>query len=134
MVYIDKKKFNIYYDVEDIRIKSALFEVDEFLAPIISTLNKNKYKTTYCCSGHLDKTQYQGSDSPNSDCYIIFKKHYDILDNLPSGFEIEPNSNKLDHSCTIRKYYTKEDRFYEIIDTMMDLYDWVKSNKEEKHE
>ncbi|MBZ9622990.1 hypothetical protein G9F71_008990 [Clostridium sp. FP2] len=129
MVFIDKKKFNIYYDVNDIRIKSPLFEVDEFLAPIISTLNKKGYKTEYCCSGHLNDIDFGGFNTPNADCYIIFKKNYSILDNLPSGFLVETNINRDNKAITIRKYYTKENRFYEIMDTMKELYEWVNSIK-----
>lgn len=127
ITYIDKKKFNIYYEVSDIRIKSPLFEVDEFLAPIISIFNKKGYRTEYCCSGHLTNVDFGEFSTPNADCYIMFKKHYSILDSLPDGFTTEINTNRSNKAVTIRKYYTQENRFYEIMDTMKELYEWANS-------
>ncbi len=44
------------YDILEVPEKEELddyFECDEFIAPIISLLNKKGYKTKFCCEGHL---------------------------------------------------------------------------------
>ena len=130
MVYIDTKKFNIYYKVEDIRIKSSLFEVDELIAPIISTLNKKGYKTSFCCSGHLTSVKEKhGSEIPNDSCYIMFEKRYSILNELPKKFKLDCNEITEDKRIIIRKYYNECNRFYEIMNTMKELYEWVNNMK-----
>ena len=74
--YIDKKDFNIYYSLDDIRIQAPLFEVDEFIAPVISLLNKKGYTTLYCCSGYWVKEVRDGFQIPNNFCYITFKNKH----------------------------------------------------------
>jgi hypothetical protein len=129
MVYIDKKDFNIYFGVDDIRIKAPLFEVDELIAPVISMLNKKGYITTFCCSGHCDNLPIEkGFALRNDNCYIAFKdmEMYKKIKNLPDRFYWDIDEN----SCIIRNDFSfiNGDYIYNqyvINKTMNKLYDWV---------
>jgi hypothetical protein len=129
MVYIDTKKYDIYYDITDIRVRAPLFEVDEMIAPVISLLNKKGYWTVYCCSGHFDDCKYDGFNTSNSSCYIMFVDKFEFKDiKLPEGFSKEQDTY-FQGRIGIRKWYKSENRDWnrmlEIMDTMKDLYDWA---------
>jgi hypothetical protein len=57
----------------------------------------------------------------------MFKKHsyFNNVKEFPKGFIYEKNS--YGEGFTMRKYYKQEDRFLEIMNTMKELYDWVRS-------
>ena len=64
MAFIHKETFNMYnnsniggYNIGDI---DSFFEVDDFMAPIISKLNKKGYATLNCCQGHPYNTLLDG--------------------------------------------------------------------------
>jgi len=130
MTYIDKKNFDIFFHTNDIRIEAPIFEVDELIAPIISLLNKKGYKTQYCCSGHYNESKFEGSELLHDNCYIVFKSINDFKDvtqiKIPQDFLLEPNEYG-NEQFTIRKYYKTHliDRYFEIIETMKDLLEWV---------
>lgn len=127
-IYIDTEEYDIYHSIEDIRIASSLFEVDEFIAPIISILNKKGYYTRYCCSGHYIDDEMGDYGCSNNDCYIMFVNNGDMkyMKSLPEGFVLEEDNNYFD-SFVIRKQYKNNDmnRYVEIMDTMKELYEWA---------
>lgn len=129
MPYIDTKNYNIYYDIQDIRIKAPLFEVDEMIAPIISLLNKKGYKTKYCCSGHLNEVIYKDSSTPHNDCYIMFANKNKFKNiKMPENFVVEYEGYDDKKSLLIYKLYESEqefERYIEIYETMKSLYEWV---------
>lgn len=135
MPYIDSKKFDIYQDIDDKRIKASLFNVDEFIAPIISILNKKGYKTEYCCSGHYDESIYDWGSTKHDNCYIAFKtiKDFNNTINIPKDFILETNKNNT-FQFVMRKTYKSKgiERYFEIIDTMKDLIDWAFSLPDKK--
>lgn len=109
-----------------------LVEIDDMLLPIIKLLNKKRYDTSYCCSGH----SYEASRSPNT--YIAFDIEC-VPKTLPKGFYIEDDNwymKNYGHTHTgdsicIRKYYDNNLDEYElhkeINKTMIDLMDWAES-------
>ena len=120
MAYIDTKNYDIFSSFDDIRIESSVFEVDDFIAPIISRLNKKGYKTLYCCSGHYRNIQFseEGSSFLTNSCYIMFSEDCCITTlHLPNGFIVEGD--------TIRKNYESQEntiyRFDEIVSTTQEL-------------
>lgn len=124
--YIDKKDFNIYYSLDDIRIQAPLFEVDEFIAPVISLLNKKGYTTLYCCSGYWVKEVRDGFQIPNNFCYITFKNKHQFR-MIPFDSIVEYEGQKM----ILRINYDEADdlgeRMVEIFNTMNELYDWAES-------
>lgn len=130
MPYIDTKHYDIYYDIQDIRIESPLFEVDEFIAPIISILNRKGYTTEFCCSGHSDDAKIStGFTVMHDNCYITFSNIDNFKNSskdIPNNFRLEPcdYDNK---KFTIRKYYKElgVSRYLEILDTMKYLLEWT---------
>jgi hypothetical protein len=129
MSYIDKENYNIYIDIEDIRIKSPLFEVDDLIAPVISMLNKKGYITTFCCSGHCDNSPItKGFTIKHDNCYISFQdlEIHKKIKTLPDKFKWEIDEN----SSIIRNDYDfiEKDYIYNqtvINTTMIKLYEWV---------
>ncbi len=58
------------YDILEVPEKDDLddyFECDEFIAPIISLLNKKGYKTKFCCEGHLYDDAFTSQFAPLED-------------------------------------------------------------------
>lgn len=100
-----------------------VIEVDELLLPTIIELNKKRYYTKYCCSGHYYS---KGGDN----CYIMFEDGV-ILPNIPNGFKYDTGS-----ACTIRKTFksNKHKLFKEINLCANELLDWVKLLKENERE
>lgn len=147
MVYIDKKDFNIYQSVSDVRIQAPLFEVDEFIAPIISLLNKKGYVTKYCCSGHMVKVCHGDSTTikilndnykvsfsePNNSCYITFgdRNQFKDVKEFPNKSEIEYSDYNEEQRLILSIKYKETDsikeRFTEIFSTMLELYEWAES-------
>lgn len=93
-------------------------EVDELLLPTIIELNKKKYFTKYCCSGHY----YQNPVSS----YIMFEDDIDIP-SLPKGYVLENEKNTIrksfsDH-CDAKNYKY----VFEIYENAKSLLKWAKS-------
>lgn len=95
-----------------------IVEVDELITPTIMLLNKKKYYTDYCCSGHW-------YDSSNN-IYISFNE--DIkLPFYPDGFSVENNIGKV----VLRKWlndkrYNTQSKINLIHKYNKILYKWVK--------
>lgn len=66
-----------FIDVNTFEIVDDVFEVDDDIAETISILNKKGYRTTYCCSGHVDP-------EINSFIYIP-KEHYEKIKDMING-------------------------------------------------
>lgn len=60
-----------FIDMNTFDVVDNVFEVDDDIAETISILNKKGYRTTYCCSGHVD---------PEISSFIyIPKEHYEKM-------------------------------------------------------
>ena len=116
MYYINSETFEIYRSKAEPRYKEPTFECDELMAPILVEFNKKGYKTLFCCSGHLVFLP--------TNAYIAFDRTAFNVKKLqiPRGFEVD---NKYDDRLVIRKRYTQENRFREILETMLELETWV---------
>lgn len=123
MYYINSETFEIYRDVADHRYKSPTFECDELMSPIIVELNKKGYTTLFCCSGHLVDEEFGGQVFDFSSAYIVFDRTaFNVKKiQIPRGFEVDKEFDNF----VIRKRYTRENRFREILETMLELETWV---------
>lgn len=89
-------------------------EVDELILPTIIELNKKKYFTEFCCSGHFYDR--------DSSTYIKFRKGIK-LPIIPKGFIVESNLDN--EGITIRKR-CKTNNFKKLCKTSIDLLNWTK--------
>lgn len=94
-----------------------IIEIDELMLLPITILNKKGYMTEFCCAGHY----YDNIVNT----YIKFSDNYKFP-HLPKGFKLESES----YNNTIRKKYDYIDlsdyeRCKEIIQTSLDLLEWV---------
>lgn len=126
MYYINSETFEIYKSKADRRYTSPAFECDELITPIIVELNKKGYTTLFCCSGHLVNESFGGSVPmvlETSSAYISFDRTAFNVKKLqiPRGFEVDKEYDNF----VIRKRYTQENRFREILETMLELETWV---------
>jgi hypothetical protein len=93
-----------------------MVEIDDLFWKDIVTLNRNGYKTKYCCSGHSDKEPSTG--------YIYFE-HFVKLNSHPDGwcFDKSPDgSGKTTIRYDLRKQTEKQKT---IEDMMISLHDWI---------
>lgn len=78
----DMKK--VFLDIPNSYNSSKKASVDFYLAKTISLLNRKRYKTDFCCSGHTNQKHCKVWDPKISDfvegteAYILFKELYDI--------------------------------------------------------
>lgn len=78
------------YDILELPEKDDLddyFECDEFIAPIISLLNKKGYKTKFCCEGHLyDEAMasifspFEENEEPSENTIFGYISHEELND------------------------------------------------------
>ena len=148
MACMDKETFEIYHN-ECIVPQYDYIELDDLIAPAIQTLNRKKYITEFCCSGHqfndslsivgFEKSGYRYykmdcRQPPNA--YISFIEGVS-LPTLPNGFIIDALYGPSDKRLVIRKQYYDLDKwdfnagkdFFEvtrdIVETMRQLYEWA---------
>lgn len=132
-VYLDKynniKRVSVADDILD---NDNLF-IDELIIPSIAILNQKGYETVFSCSGHVADDYIDGECVPNDNCYIAFKDN--IIELLPSnysipdGFIIEycDSIPKLYETCIRKIYDSNQDRFFQMLDTVKELYAWALS-------
>lgn len=136
-MYIGKQSYNLYQSKNDVRIQEDVFEVDEFIAPIISLLNKKGYITTACCSGHVTDCGEWGGDKLYSCGYIAFVSDTELPFNTISTINSVKSSRIVCCVCLIedrivlRISYKEtnniKERYIDIMNTMIDLYNWAES-------
>lgn len=105
----------------------SVVEIDDLMMSTIKELNKKGYITKFCCSGH--------SYEKNTDTYISFNSDT-VPSTLPSGFILEDmdyhiknNFSYIGDQLCIRKWYkeiAKEDLQKALLETAIELIDWVK--------
>lgn len=74
-MYIRTDTFEMNYSPSD-----NCFEVDDLIAPAISTLNQKGYRTAFCCSGHAERPH-----NPEL-AYIAFEFGGITPETLPDGW------------------------------------------------
>ena len=138
MSFIDSENFHVYNTDKDHRIIGDLIECDDFIAPIISILNKKGYKTVWSCSGHMNETLYKFDGkliTMRNRCYIQFHQTVTIDDLviIPDGFSVD-YVNENEFQILIEKEFeiVGHECYLEILDTMRLLLDWVNKLPENK--
>ena len=65
MAYMHKETFDIIQDSNIDNFLDDYFDVDDYIARPVQTLNRKGYRTQFCCSGHpyedIDESYYRGS-------------------------------------------------------------------------
>lgn len=111
----------------DCRGYNTVVEVDDIILPVILELNKKGYITTFCCGGH----HYED----NANTYISFDLNT-IPKTHPKDFIVENEKyyilnkwNWIGNQMCFRKWYKdipKENLHKELLQTSIDLLDWIK--------
>ncbi len=101
------------YDILELPEKDDLddyFECDEFIAPIISLLNKKGYKTKFCCEGHLfdvastaEVTPRDESEEPSEDTILGYVSH-EAIDNGDFKYLVHMKRSELHGYITFEAY------------------------------
>ncbi len=111
-------------------------EIDELIAPTVQVLNRKRYTTKYCCSGHPFEKWVEGRGLSNGThpvrSYIGFKSGI-TLPSLPPDFSVSEVFEKRFNMLLIEKTYFPdgdcEDHFYniaqQILEAMTELYKWA---------
>ena len=125
--------------------KSEKFECDELMVYPIQKLNKLGYKTEFCCSGHVTRSEIYSDDGstiighqPDGEhrthqMYIMFKETY-VFSDYPYCWELKLNpSLKKPRWCLEYAPPCNEGDFRRMgiktMKYMMSLYAWVDNLK-----
>ena len=105
--------------------QGEVVEIDELFIPVIAELNKKRYISKYCCSGHI-------CDYPNS--YIYFEDDI-VLPSFPEGYMYDQdmypqvNWSKYEITKTIRKEFDNGKSLNElskdIYNNALSVLDWA---------
>ena len=103
MAYIDKRTFEIYSSITDLK-DDSVFECDDAIAPVIRILNLKGYTTTFCCSGHPYPSKVDilmRADSSNR-VYDFLSKDFSVkevtLDDLKNSCYFESATDMINNS------------------------------------
>lgn len=87
----------------DITCKHELVEMDENMIAPIKVLNEKGYRTSFCCSGHVDRDYFGG--------YIAF--HPSVVpylpDSTPAGWEWDEKPTTVSGVWGLRYKFDKDD-------------------------
>lgn len=101
--------------------RDNMVEIDDAIAKYISALNKMRYHTKACCSGHNYEVY--------KDIYIYFNKNYDFPF-LPNGWAYDPDRKDI---IRYRKVEPKLINDIDIGDAMHELELWINKLCEERN-
>ncbi len=135
MAVMDEKTFEIYHN--DLgAVPDGYVEIDDLIAPTVQVLNRKKYTTKYCCSGHPFQKWVESQGVSNGThlmrSYIAFENGI-TLPSLPPDFSVSEVFERRFNMLVIEKTYFPdddgEDHFYhiaqQILEAMTDLYKWA---------
>ena len=137
--------------VEEFNIKGdyhieKMIECDDFMAPILSELNKRGYKTKYSCHGHISKihSSIYGFEVSDNNYFVVVRCPYIMFDESVnseefdnfnvSGWHIEFENSTLRiyaNRDSIEKAIDENDydyyKFYgKLLELHSNLFNWVK--------
>lgn len=113
MAYININTYDILEEPEKEELDDY-FECDEFIAPIISLLNKKGYRTKFCCEGHLydaamttQFTPFDKNKEPNENNILGYVSH-EKIDNGKFKYLVHMKHSELHGYITFESYVNIE--------------------------
>ena len=109
MAYININTF----DILECPLKENIedyFECDEFIAPIISLLNKKGYRTKFCCEGHLyddelvSEHTFKDDNEPNENTILGYVHHERMEDSSESRYLVYTRYSNLSGYINFEPY------------------------------